>query len=170
MDESPEARGRDESRGEFHTFDGVRMDFDDDSFDLVYCNQVLEHVRRPLELLGEIRRVLRPGGWFVGSTSHLEPYHSLSLQNFTPYGFSVLVEDAGLSLEEIRPGIDSLTLILRVLMNRPKFFSRWWEKESPLNRWISFRLRRKGRRRTNARKLLFCGQFCFCVRKKGADS
>jgi SAM-dependent methyltransferase len=39
----------------------------DASVDLVYCNSVLEHVDSPLRSLGEMARVLRPGGvaWIV---------------------------------------------------------------------------------------------------------
>jgi hypothetical protein len=66
-----------------------------------------EHVRHPEELLSDIARVLRPGGQSIGSTSQLEPYHSLSLWNYTPYGFRVLVEGAGLKLDKIRPSIDA---------------------------------------------------------------
>ena len=34
----------------------------DASFDVVYMNEVIEHVVAPVELLAEVRRVLRPGG------------------------------------------------------------------------------------------------------------
>lgn len=36
--------------------------FADGTFDVVRLNQVIEHVPAPMELLGEIHRVLRPGG------------------------------------------------------------------------------------------------------------
>jgi len=38
-----------------------RLPFDDADFDVVLCYDVLEHVFAPSRLLGEIRRVLRPG-------------------------------------------------------------------------------------------------------------
>ena len=73
----PEAQFRTRTDARFETFDGVSMPFADGAFELVYCKQVLEHVRRPEPLLAEVRRVLAPGGWFAGSTSQLEAYHSL---------------------------------------------------------------------------------------------
>ena len=42
--------------------DAHRLPFPDDWFDVVYCRYVLEHVRDPLRVLQEMRRVLKPGG------------------------------------------------------------------------------------------------------------
>lgn len=42
----------------------------DASFDGVVCALVYEHVRNRAQLLGELRRVLRPGGWLLVSTTH----------------------------------------------------------------------------------------------------
>ncbi|MHB1906422.1 MAG: methyltransferase domain-containing protein [Acidimicrobiales bacterium] len=38
------------------------LDFDDATFDVVFCHQVLQHLARPIEAIGEMRRVLKPGG------------------------------------------------------------------------------------------------------------
>jgi len=168
IEESPEIESHIGNSGEFQTFDGIHIPFDDDSFELIYCNQVFEHVRDPIGLLKEVYRVLRPDGHFVGSVSHLEPCHSSSMWNFTPYGFRLLIEESGLHLAEARPSIDAITLIVRYGFGRPRFFSRWWEKESPLNRMISIygKAMHKSHSFINAVKLLFCGQFCFLVCKK----
>lgn len=37
----------------------------DASFDAIYCSHVLEHVRQDQKALGELFRVLKPGGWAV---------------------------------------------------------------------------------------------------------
>ena len=42
--------------------DVFRLPFDDDVFDVVHAHQVLQHLRRPVEALAEMRRVCRPGG------------------------------------------------------------------------------------------------------------
>jgi ubiquinone/menaquinone biosynthesis C-methylase UbiE len=44
-----------------------RMPFADESFETVVCTEVLEHVPYPETALGEIHRVLRPGGLLIGS-------------------------------------------------------------------------------------------------------
>lgn len=41
------------------------------SADAVHANQVIEHVRNPLALAIEVRRVLRPGGIFVAATPNV---------------------------------------------------------------------------------------------------
>jgi ubiquinone/menaquinone biosynthesis C-methylase UbiE len=37
----------------------------DGAFDLVYCSEVLQHLREPEKLLGEVRRILKPQGYFL---------------------------------------------------------------------------------------------------------
>jgi SAM-dependent methyltransferase len=164
---SQEVQRRSRADARFELFDGVTIPFADDSFDVVFCKQVLEHVRYPGPLLGEVRRVLAPGGHLAGSTSQLEPYHSLSYWNYTPVGFVELAQEAGLVPVEIRPGIDSLGLIGRRLVPRgrrtERVFGRWWGETSPLNRLIDVYGRVFGldARTVNATKLLFAGQFAF---------
>jgi SAM-dependent methyltransferase len=46
------------------------LPFADGSFDLVSANMVVEHVADPRRMLGEIHRVLRPGGAFAFHTSN----------------------------------------------------------------------------------------------------
>ena len=164
---SPEARDRTRTDARFETFDGITLPFADGSFELVYCKQVLEHVRHPEPLLREVQRVLTPGGHLAGSTSQLEPYHSLSVWNYTPVGLAELMKTAGLTPTEFRPGIDSITLIAWRMTGRPRLFYRWWARESPLNRAIDAygRAARVDPRLRNATKLLFCGQFAFLARK-----
>ncbi len=43
------------------------LGLDDASFDVVVAGELLEHVRDPEALVAEVRRVLKPGGRFVGS-------------------------------------------------------------------------------------------------------
>jgi SAM-dependent methyltransferase len=49
--------------------DAHSLPFADASIDLVISMQVFEHLRAPWLAAGEVSRVLRPCGWFVGSCS-----------------------------------------------------------------------------------------------------
>ena len=167
IERSPEVAARRRADAEFVTFDGVRLPFDDTAVDAVYCKQVLEHVREPAPLLAEVGRVLRPGGLFAGSTSQLEPFHSYSTWNYTPYGLKLLLEGAGLDLVELRPGIDSLALIVNRGLGMRRWTRRWWAVESPLNRMAAGFGRVRGLEpvQVNAIRLLLCGQFAFLARR-----
>jgi len=37
----------------------------DDSFDVIYCSHVLEHVPDDRKAIREFRRILKPGGWAI---------------------------------------------------------------------------------------------------------
>jgi SAM-dependent methyltransferase len=167
IERSPEVAARRRTDAEFVVFDGVSLPFEDGSFGAIYCKQALEHVRAPAPLLAEVARVLRPGGLFAGSTSQLEPFHSFSTWNYTPYGFKLLCEEAGLSLVELRPGIDSLAVIVNRGLGMRRLTRRWWAVESPLNRVAGAfgRVRRLDAVQVNAIKLLLCGQFAFLARR-----
>jgi SAM-dependent methyltransferase len=173
LESSPEVDARQMADSDIHVFDGVHIPCKDDSIDLIYCKQVLEHVERPIELMREVNRVLKPGAYFVGSASYLEPFHSLSICNFTPYGFTKLLKESSDSLRpiELRPGIDFLTLLLNRLVARRRFLnritSRWFEKESPFNQCLTLfgKMTDKSSQDINLLKLLFCGHFVFLVQK-----
>jgi len=164
LESSPEVDARTRADAEFATFNGTRVPAEDASADLVFCKQVLEHVREPEPLLLDVARVLAPGGWFAGSTSQLEPFHSLSVWNYTPYGLTMLLEHAGLEVLELRPSIDGLTLVAQRALGMPRLFDRWWALDSPVNRAFDFLGARLDVRQRNAIKLLLCGQFCFLAR------
>ncbi len=41
------------------------MPFEENSFDVIFCNHVLEHVEDDILAMQEIKRVLNPGGWAI---------------------------------------------------------------------------------------------------------
>lgn len=126
IEASPEVGSRVRTDGEFHSYDGVNIPFDAEVFDVVFSNQVFEHVRHPEPLMREITRALKPGGLFIGSVSYLEPFHSYSLFNFTPYGWYTINVENGLKPTLLAGGIDAISLIERGL-----------RREVPDDVWVS---------------------------------
>jgi SAM-dependent methyltransferase len=76
---------------------GEELPFLAESFNVVLCVQVLEHVRHPARLVAEIGRVLRPGGTVVLTTHGTFFYHPVpeDLWRWTHEGLRLLFERTG---------------------------------------------------------------------------
>jgi SAM-dependent methyltransferase len=111
IDVSPEAVEAARRRGREVLLADVdeRLPFDDESFDGVVLKDVLEHVRDPVALVLEVRRILRPNGrvfasspdaqrWVWDDYTHRRP--------FTRKAFRLLFEDQGFEVE--RAGYESV--------------------------------------------------------------
>lgn len=57
---------------------GEPLPFADNSFDLIFADWVLEHIEYPEALAGELRRILKSGGWFCARTPSRFSYIALS--------------------------------------------------------------------------------------------
>lgn len=168
--DSPEVASRTHLVSCADTFDGINLPYPDDQFDLIYSRQVFEHVRHPDALAREIARVLRPGGLFLGEVSYLEPYHSYSIFNFTPYGMMLVMRDAGMNLLELRPGIDAPSLYFRQMIGAPNWLD-FLFSSSPLNGLISLlgAATFLPDNLTAFLKLQYCGQFSFLAAKASVE-
>jgi SAM-dependent methyltransferase len=56
---------------------GKPLPFADQTFDLVLCDWVVEHVEDPVSFVEEVRRVLKIGAWFCASTPNRWSYFSV---------------------------------------------------------------------------------------------
>lgn len=84
--------------------DGTCLPFRDGCADAVLCTQVMEHVRDPFRLVGELVRVLKPGGVLILSGPmywrlHEEPH---DYWRFTRHGFLELARREGLEVLDLR--------------------------------------------------------------------
>ena len=81
-------------------YPGGRFPFDDGSFDVVLCNQVLEHVFEPEAFLGEIRRVLAPEGRLLLTVPFIWDEHEQpwDYARYTSFGLKALLERHGLKV------------------------------------------------------------------------
>jgi 2-polyprenyl-3-methyl-5-hydroxy-6-metoxy-1,4-benzoquinol methylase len=62
-----------------------KLPFQDASFDLVWCSEVIEHLNNPKEVIKEIERVVKPGGKYILTTpnSFFWLYYFLKLFGFS---------------------------------------------------------------------------------------
>lgn len=72
--------------------DGHALPFGDATFDVVVANNVIEHLYDPAVGVGEMRRVLRPGGQLLYTIPFLYPIHEAphDYTRFTRYGLARL--------------------------------------------------------------------------------
>jgi SAM-dependent methyltransferase len=75
------------AKGNLQVMDGEHLQFDDDSFDVVYAHGVLQYTANIEKMIAEIRRVLKPGGEAI-----LMVYNRYSWLNFMSKLFGVKLE------------------------------------------------------------------------------
>ncbi len=83
---------------------------EDGSFDVVLCNQVLEHCDDPAQAVRELRRVTAPGGRVLASTHGVQVYHPSpnDLWRWTHAGLERLFRENGdWATLDVRPGAGS---------------------------------------------------------------
>jgi predicted SAM-dependent methyltransferase len=78
----------------------------DNSFDVILCTEVLEHVQEPFKAIQEMVRILKPGGRLfltapLGAGLHQLPFHYYG--GFTPEWYKLAAQKFNLHIEEISP-------------------------------------------------------------------
>ena len=88
----------------FPDFDLCNPPDDLPTFDVVVCDQVLEHVVDPPKAVRTLRAMVRPGGYVVVATPFLIRLHDApgDYWRYTPDGMRLLLESAGLTPSWIR--------------------------------------------------------------------
>jgi SAM-dependent methyltransferase len=85
--------------GTFRTADAEHLDFADESFDLVYSHGVLHHTPDTVRAVGEVHRVLRPGGRAVVMLYHRNSYnYRVNIRVLRRAGAHLLKFEPGLKL------------------------------------------------------------------------
>jgi SAM-dependent methyltransferase len=77
---------------EAHVAAAERLPFPDASFDLVFSDNVFEHVADPEAIFAEVHRVLAPGGFFLMKTPNRWHYVTV-LARLTPFWFHRFVNN-----------------------------------------------------------------------------
>lgn len=97
--------------GKFQTADAEQLEFDDNTFDLVYSHGVLHHTPDTAKAIREIHRVLRPGGRAMVMLYHRDSYnYRINISMLRRVGAHLLRFDSGVKLAHLLTGepIDSL--------------------------------------------------------------
>jgi SAM-dependent methyltransferase len=124
-------------------YDGGRFPCADASFDIVLCNQVLEHVFEPGVFLAEIARVLKPGGRLLLTVpfvwdEHEQPH---DFARYTRFGLQHLLGKAGMTVvthHTTLAGGRSLAQLLTAMLHKRLTRSCWKWLYHPLSTAIAF--------------------------------
>lgn len=96
-----------EKKWGLHVFNGLleQARFEDDTFDIVHMNHVLEHCAHPISVLSEVKRVLKPNGMLFVEVPYEENFKiRLWLQNLLR---GILIKE---KLEPLKPFREHLFL------------------------------------------------------------
>jgi SAM-dependent methyltransferase len=90
-----------------------------DSYDVVLCTEVLEHLPDTLSAFGEMKRLCRPGGVIVVTTPFMYPLHEepYDFVRLTPYMIRRCAAESGLDIVELTTGGDELQVAATVWCN-----------------------------------------------------
>ncbi len=86
-------------QGEFRVADAEKLDFADDSFDLVYSHGVLHHTPDTKQSVREIHRVLKPGGRAIVMLYHRGSYnYRIGIRVLRRAGARLLKSERGIKI------------------------------------------------------------------------
>lgn len=91
--------------------DACDTSFDDESFDVIICREVIEHVISDTKLFNEIHRLVRKGGYLFISTPNAFNYPPNGLDHiraFTPGGFLQMLEHLGFRIVTKRGDVPNM--------------------------------------------------------------
>ncbi|MBC7714915.1 MAG: class I SAM-dependent methyltransferase, partial [Rhizobacter sp.] len=100
------------------------LPFADNSFDVITCMDVIEHLENPEFVLREINRILKPGGRFLFHVPVTDLFLSLDwfFQKLKPEAFDKKMQQAGHFLEVMKTNDQLRTMItnsgLKLTQNR----------------------------------------------------
>jgi SAM-dependent methyltransferase len=79
---------------DFH-YDIQEMKFEDETFDIIVCNAILEHVENPQQAIAELYRVLKKEGRIWIEVPFNQPYHPSpnDYWRVTPEGIKIWMRD-----------------------------------------------------------------------------
>ena len=81
-------------------FDGLSIPYEEGAFDAVLCTEVLEHCVDAVRIVGEVRRVLKPGGHAVITVPFMWGEHEMpyDFRRYSINGITQVLQSVGLKI------------------------------------------------------------------------
>ncbi len=149
------------------------IDVSDQSFDVVLCTEVFEHILYPIETVKEFCRILKKGGVLIltapfCSLTHFSPYHYYT--GFTRYWYQSVLEDNGFTVESIEPSGNYFSFVAQEVLRTIKEVPNYTNKRMNLLDLLAItklatKMKRLNKKKNNADEL-GCMGFHVIARKK----
>ena len=160
-----------ESKAADFLADAHALPFADKSFDCVFSYAVFEHLHNPFIALQEVARVLKPGGWFIGTVSQGEPFHN-SYFHHTAWGvLSIVSSVPELQVHRLWAALDTL-LSLATMGRYSKLIRLGLRCLDLLNRrlpWLTPRKMRWPLKDRQLDRIFSAGSVCFAIEKNSTS-
>jgi len=81
-------------------YDGKTIPFDDNNFDSVFSSEVLEHIFNLEQILNELHRVIKPGGYMLITLPFIWEEHEIpyDFARYTSFGITHLLKNSGFEI------------------------------------------------------------------------
>lgn len=112
-----EVSGHDHRNEEIDVYyDGKTLPFKDESFESVFSSEVLEHVFNLSEILGELHRVLKPGGNMLLTVPFVWDEHEIpyDFARYTSFGLKHILQEKGFVVIEEKKTTDYVSTIFQM--------------------------------------------------------
>lgn len=98
--------------------DAHALPFHDSQFDVVYAGAAFEHYCDPWHAASEMKRVLKPGGYFCRLVAFIQPWHGESYYHFSHLGVAEMLRRIDFEILDIHAGdVNGVTYLIRVLFH-----------------------------------------------------
>jgi len=115
--------------------DIIDINVPDNSFDVILCIEVFEHIPDPLSAIKEFSRILKPGGELIltspfCSMTHFAPYHFCT--GFSKYFYETNLTKFGFEITELRSNGSFFDFVAQDIKNIPFVTEKYTNKKVSL--------------------------------------
>ncbi len=114
-------------------YDGKHIPFEDERFDNVFSSEVFEHIADPEDIIPEIRRVLKTGGYLLVTVPFVWNEHEVpyDFKRYTSYGIIDLLKKQGFEIIRVKKSTSYLEMIYQM---KAEYYRYLFSKKSPIVR------------------------------------
>ncbi len=108
--------------------DIIAIPAESESFDVILCTEVIEHVPDPILAVKEMARLLKPGGKIyltapLGSSLHQEPFHFYG--GYTPYWYQKFLPASGIEIISIEKNMGFFSFLSQESQRSSALMAPW---------------------------------------------